>query len=121
MNTSTTLPSIDPIAELTTAVKLSRQLAAQACADISTATPILIDAIRHGSGESRKIEALLWSSWNDHAVNLCDNLSGLDARLAQAAVAMIAARAHMGGDADGILQEIIQQSGSQPPQQPAND
>lgn len=88
---------------------LGRNLAAQARADLIAVTPGLIKAIRHQSGQSRKIEAILMSLWNDeHPVNLCDGLAGLDPMLAQAAVAMIAGRAHMGGDADGLLRDIIQ-------------
>jgi len=108
--------TLDPVAELATAVDLGRRLAAAARANLETAVPVLVDALSHQSGQSRKIEALLWSCWSDtHTVNLCDALSGLDSRLAQAAVAMIADRAHMAGDADDLLRAIIDQSGSQPP------
>jgi len=55
----------------------------------------------------------LWSCWNG---DLCDALAGLDANLAAATVAMIAARAHLGGDADCLLRQII---GESCPQQPA--
>ncbi len=109
----------DPIAELTAAIRLGRQLAAQARADLTAATPTLIDAIRHQSGQSTKLESILWSLWNDeHPVSLCDTLAGLDPNLAQAAVAMIAARAHCGGDADDMLRTIIDATGSQPPVTP---
>ena len=114
------IPNPDPIAEITAAISLSRQLATQARAAIIAATPVLIDALRHGSGQSRKIENLLWSCWSDtHRINLCSELSGLDARLAQAVVAMVSARAHLGGDADDLLRTIITKSGSQPPTIPA--
>lgn len=110
----------DPVGELTAAVSLGRQLATTARADLEAATPVLIDALRHHTGQSRKIENLLWSTWNDeHPVSLCDNLSGLDSKLAQAAVAMIVARAHLSGDADELLRTIITESGSQPPTIPA--
>ena len=75
------------------------------------ATPALIAAIRHGSGQSAKVEAVLWSCWNG---DFCDALAGLDANLAKAVVAMISARAHLAGDADDLLREIIRKSGSQP-------
>ncbi len=103
----------DPLAELTAAVTMGRNLAVQARADLVAATPGLIEAIRHQSGQSRKIEAILWSLWNDqHPVNLCDALAGLDCRLARDAVAMIAGRAHMGGDADDLLRDIIRATDS---------
>jgi hypothetical protein len=106
----------DPIAELLAAVQLGKTLADQARADLTAATPVLVDALRHDSGQSRKIENLLWSVWSDtHPVNLCDALSGLDIKLAEAAVAMVAARAHLGGDADDLLRKIIEQSGIQYP------
>lgn len=116
MNTTNTT---DPVAELAAAVRLSRQRATTARADLEAATPILVAAIQHHSGQSRKIENLLWSVWNDdHQVNLSDCLSGLDAKLAQAAVAMVAGRAHLAGDADELLRAIIDGSGSQPPTAP---
>ena len=108
--------TLDPVAELAASIKLGRQLAATAHAELEAATPILIDAIRHGSGQSAKLERILWSCWNDdHAVNLCDALAGLDAKLAAAVVSMISARAHCGGDADDLLRKIIAESGTQPP------
>ena len=101
-------PETDPIAELTAAIALSRQLATTARADLVAATPILVDALRHHSGQSAKIEKILWALWNDdHQVNLCDTLAGLDSKLAHAVVAMIAARAHLAGDADDLLRTII--------------
>jgi hypothetical protein len=109
-------PEIDPMAELATSILLGQKLANQARADLVEAMPILIEAIRHGSGQSAKLTRILWSCWNDdHSVNLCDSLAGLDARLVQAAVTMIAARAHLGGDADDLLRAIIDGSGTQPP------
>jgi hypothetical protein len=118
MNTAITT-NTDPVAELTAAIKLGRQLATQARTDLEAATPILVTAIQHHSGQSAKIENLLWSLWSDtHQINLCDNLSGLDTELAQAVVSMIAARAHLGGDADELLRTIITQSGSKPPTVP---
>lgn len=110
----------DPVAELAAAISLGRQLATQARVDLEAAVPVLIDAIRHQSGQSTKIENLLWSCWSDtHPVNLCSELAGLDSKLAQAAVAMISGRAHMGGDADGLIRKIIDISGSQPPPEPS--
>ena len=107
---------INPIAELTAAINLGRQLAAQARAELIAATPALVAAIRHQSGQSDKLEQILWSTWGGA---LCEALAGLDANLAQAAVAVIAARAHCGGDADDLLRAIIDGSGSQPPTVPA--
>lgn len=106
----------DPIAGLLAAVKLGQTLADQARAELKAATPLLIDAIRHQSGQSVKIEALLWSVWNDnHQVNLCDAVAGLDTKLTRAAMVMISARAYCGGDADDLLKKIIDQSGIQQP------
>lgn len=118
MQTTTQPPAIDPdpIAELTAAIALGKTLADQARADLTDAIPVLVDALRYQSGQSRKVEALLWSTWNDtHPVNVCDALSGLDSKLAQAAVAMVAARAHLGGNADELIRQIIDQSGIQHP------
>ena len=109
------MDTLDPIAELTATVAAHRQLAALARTNLEAATPALVAAIRHGSGQSAKVEAILWSCWNG---DLCDALAGLDASLAKAVVAMISARAHLAGDADDLLRKIIQESGSQPPTEP---
>lgn len=112
-------PDFDPIAELSATIARQRLLAADARAALTAATPSLVAAIRHQSGQSRKVEVLLWSLWNDeHPVSLGDALSGLDSELAVAVLAMIAARAHGGGEADDLLRSIIDQSGSQPPTMP---
>jgi hypothetical protein len=117
MITSNTPRPTDPIAELAATLNLGRKLASQARADHEAAVPILVAAIQHRSGQSRKIENLLWSVWSDtHPVNLCSELSGLDSKLAKAVVSMIAARAYLAGDADDLLRAIITESGSQPPQ-----
>ena len=101
------------LAELAAAIQLQRALAKQARAELETSIPILVSAIRHHSGQSRKIETILWSVWGGE---LCDALAGLDTGLAQAVIAMITARAYLGGDADGMLRQIIAETGSQPPQ-----
>lgn len=107
---------LDPIAALTASISRHRELAAHARADLTAATPTLVVAIRHQSGQSRKIEAILWSLWNDeHPVSLGDALSGLDTDLAVAVIAMISASSHGDGEADDLLRDIIDQSGSQPP------
>ncbi len=54
----------------------------------------------------------------DWSGNLCDALAGLDANLAKAVVALIAARPCLAGDADDLLRKNIQESGSQPPTTP---
>jgi hypothetical protein len=101
----------DALTELAAAIKLQCSLAKQARAELEAATPILVSAIRHHSGQSRKIETILWSVWGGE---LCNALAGLDTGLAQAVIAMIAARAHLSGDADGMLRKIIDLSGIQP-------
>ena len=102
----------DPIAELNAVITLQRTLSVQASGDLKAAAPSLIKAIRHQSGQSAKLETILWSTWNGQ---LSDALAGLDANLAVAAVAMIAARAFLAGDADCLLHQIIRESGTQPP------
>ena len=107
---SSIIPS--PTAELTTAIQLGKRLAKQARADLEASIPLLIAALQHDSGQSRKIKNILWSCWNDDLqINLCCELAGLDSLIAQAALAMIAARAHLSGDADDLLRKIIKRSG----------
>ena len=103
----------DPLAELAASIRLQRDLASQARAALEAAIPDLISAIRHRSGQSAKLERILWSVWGGE---LSDALAGLDTNLAQAVIAMIAARAHLAGDADAMLRRIIAETGSQPPQ-----
>jgi len=102
----------DPIAQLFAVVTLERTLSVQARGDLKAAAPSIIKAIRHQSGQSAKLESILWSAWNGR---LSDALAGLDVNLAVAAVAMIAARAFLAGDADCMLCQIISESGTQPP------
>lgn len=109
------MDTLDPIAELATAISTHRQVADQARTNLEIAIPSLIAAIRHGSGQSVKVEMILWSCWNGE---LCDALAGLDANLADAVVKIISARCHLAGDADDLLREIIQKSGSKPPTTP---
>lgn len=66
-----------PISDLAASIRLSRKLSERSHANLIEASPILVDAIRHRSGQSRKIQAILWSLWNDeHPVSLCDALRG---------------------------------------------
>ena len=102
----------DPIAELKAAITLQWTLGVKARGDLEAAAPSLIKAIRHQSGQSEKLETLLWSLWNGQ---LSDALAGLDTNLAVAAVAMFSARAFLAGDADCLLGQIIRESGTQPP------
>lgn len=113
-------PDLDPISDLANTIRRQRELAGQARAELIAATPVLINAIRHHSGQSGKVEKILWSCWNDeHPVSLCETLAGLDSDLTVAVLALIAARAHLGGEADELLRTIIDQSGSQPTNNPA--
>ena len=74
----------------------SQGLSQRRTSNLEAATSALIATIRHGSGQSARVEAVLWSCWNG---NLCDALTGLDANLAKAVVARLAARDHLAGDA----------------------
>jgi hypothetical protein len=101
-------PEIDPTATLASSIKRKRQLADHARAELIAATPILVNSLRNHSGQSQKIKNILWSVWSDeHPVSLCDTLAGLDTDLAVAVLALIAARAHLDGDADELLRTII--------------
>jgi len=95
------------------AARRSRVLANCAMTKLIEVTPLLVDAIASGSGQGQRIEAVLWSCWNGtHKVGLCDALCGLDTDLGEAVLTLLAARTHMGGDADPILKKIIHLSGS---------
>jgi hypothetical protein len=63
---ATTLPQSaaktpKPAAELSAPV--ARQLATTARTDLEAAIPMLLAAIRHGSGQSAKLARILWSCW----------------------------------------------------------
>jgi len=98
-------------------IRRSRTLADAAGESLKANCSVLVTAIRSGGGQGRRVEELLWSAWNgDYKTGLCDSLTGLDSDIAEAVIAMLGARAHMGGDADDLLRKIIENSGSQPPQ-----
>lgn len=79
---------------------------------MSAAGPILIRALRTGTGQSEKVSSIIWSAWNGcNQVGLCDALCGLDTDIADAVVSLIAARAHLGGDADDLIRDILNESG----------
>ena len=97
-------------------IRRSRTLADAAGESLKANCSVLVTAIRSGGGQGRRVEELLWSAWNgDYKTGLCDSLTGLDSAIAEAVIAMLAARAHMGGDADNLLRQLIDASGSEPP------
>lgn len=75
--------------------------------------PILIDAIRSGTGQGQRVERIIRSVWNGcHQVGLCDDLCGLDHKVSVAVLSLIAARTFMGGDADDLIRDILIASGA---------
>lgn len=107
--------------EIHQSIRRARTLAAKAKNTFQSSHSVLIAAIRSGGGQGRRVEELLWSTWNgDYKTGLCDALTGLDPAIAEAVIAMLAARAHMGGDADDLLRKVIEDSGSIHPQIPEN-
>lgn len=102
-----------------TAARQGRILANSARAKLEEASPLLIQAIQCRSGQSAKVEEILWSVWNgDNPARLCDCLCGLDTKIGEAVLALLAARVHLGGDADSLIQKIIDQSGTTCPEEP---
>ena len=89
------LDDTNPIAEIIKAVRLHRQLADQAKADLVIALPILTETLSHQSVQSAKVAVVLKSCWNGV---LCDNLASLDTKVAKAVIALIAARAHLSSE-----------------------
>ena len=92
----------DSVAEPSAAIRPQRQLADQAMDNFVAALPILSETL--ASGESAKLAILLESCWSGE---LCNNLASLDPKVASAIIAMIAARAHCGGEADLLLRHLI--------------
>jgi len=80
----------DPIAEISKAIRPRKKLEPQVRGDFQSALPVLKDELSHQSGQSAKIERLVEGCWNRE---LCGCLACLVPKIAQTAVAMIAARA----------------------------
>ena len=97
-------PGDDPIAQISKAIRLHRQLADQAKADLKTALPVLTESLSRQSKQSARVAAVLQSCWNGE---LCDNLAGLDVKVAQAVIAILAARAHLGCEFDAGLKSAV--------------
>lgn len=98
------LDDINPIAEITKAVRLHRKLADQAKADLKAALPILTETLAHQSGKSAKVAAILQSVWNGE---LCDNLACLDTKVAEAVIATIAVYAHLSSETEAEFQAAL--------------
>ena len=97
----------EALAHIRSRVSLARELEKKAAAKLEKALPLLGKVLEAKSGQSRKVAAIARSVWNDEtAVNLCDTLAGLDADVAQGVIALIAARAHMGGNADNLIRPL---------------
>ena len=102
----------DAIASIFKAVKSSREASAHAAGALLRHSPVLIKALRTGSGQGEKVSRIIRSVWNGHhKTGLCDDLAGLDHEIGLAVLALIAARIHMGGDADAIIRAILVDSG----------
>jgi hypothetical protein len=98
------LDDTNPIAEFSKAVRLHRQLADQAKADLMAALPVLTETLSHPSGQSAKVAVILQSCWNGL---LCDNLASLDAKVAKAVIGLIAARAHLSSETAADFQSTV--------------
>ena len=80
----------DPIAEISKVIRSRGKLETQVLGDFQSALPVLKDELSHQSGQSAKIERLVEGCWNGE---LCGCLACLVPKIAQTAVATIAARA----------------------------
>lgn len=104
--------STPALSDLFASARHSRTAAQHSAVALFDASPILIRAIRGRSGQGERVAAIARSVWNGcHQVGLCDALAGLDYPVAKAVIALIAARAHMGGDADELIRVILEESG----------
>ena len=92
--------------------RASRAAAQKAAAELERHIPTLVKAILTYSGQSEKVVRILRSCWNDwHKSGLCEDLCGLDHAIGEAVLALLAARIHMGGDADDLIKRILVESG----------
>lgn len=94
----------DPIAEISKVIRSGKKLETLVRGDFQSALAVLKDVLSHQSGQSAKIERLVEGCRNGE---LCDCLACLVPKIAQASIAMIAARAHCGGDADPLLRPLL--------------
>ena len=107
---TTTEADAEYLAELNEANR-RRELAEQTRAKLEAASPALINAIRCEK-TSLELQNLLASIWGGQ---LCVQLTSLDSDIAEAVVAMIAARAFLGDDADYLFLEILNETDTRPP------
>jgi len=94
------------------ATRASRSAAAQAEKDLYSHSTTLIKALQSASGQGEKVSRIIRSVWNGcHPVGLGNDLCGLDHAIGAAVLALIAARIHMGGNADELIRAILVESG----------
>ena len=112
IHTPTPEPEKQALNSLMAAMKESQKLQDRASADLEAVKPFLIDALAQCHGGANRLRHILWSVYNcSHLVNLGDALSGMDAKHAHAALALLNARLALGGDCEESLREILTKSG----------
>ncbi len=87
---------------------------ADIAANLDQAVPILTETLtlHWATGQGNRVRQILWSLYTcSHLVNLGDACSGLDARIADALLIVIAARLIVGPEVEPTLGRILRASG----------
>jgi hypothetical protein len=94
------------------AVGEAGRLRRDALEKFSAAGPMLVDAMRHQSGQAEKVRQIVWSIYTgSHLVALGHVCAGLDAKVAEAVAAVITARLLVGADIEEPLKSLMIEAG----------
>ncbi len=74
--------------------------------------PVLLDAMRHQSGQAEKVRQIVWSLYTgSHLVSLGNVCAGLDTKVAEAVAALISARLLAGAEIEEKLGILMKAAG----------
>jgi hypothetical protein len=104
------------VGELVAAVldgqELAGRLGREALAKFFETGPVLVEAMRHQSGQAEKVRQIVWSLYTgSHLVPLGHACSGLDTKVAEAVAAVIAARLLAGAEIEEKLGILMKAAG----------
>lgn len=112
MSTARTETEQTAMDEFGAMIRRGRQAAKDAAEKLDAAAPVLLEALRHDTGQSAAVRQIIWSLYTgDHLVPLGYILSGLDLAIAEALSAAITARLMMGADVEPRLKVMLEQAG----------
>ncbi|MEO6476745.1 hypothetical protein [Luteolibacter sp.] len=88
------------------------RLGREAMAKFFATGPVLVDAMRHQSGQGEKVRQIIWSIYTgSHLVPLGHACAGLDTKVAEAVAAVITARLLAGAEIEEKLKILMTAAG----------